>query len=81
MSAHDPDDSSVFYDVVFSFFPSSTEVHPDCDDFSCSTDSGDSEDAYTSLVFVLGSVSLFFFFWKHHVFWNRLQNQYEDPES
>ena len=21
------------------------------------------------------------FLWKHNVFWNRLQNQYEDPES
>ena len=31
---------------------------------------------YTSLVFVFGSVSLFFFFWKHNVFWNRLQNQF-----
>ena len=56
-------------------FMSSTEVHLDRDDSSCSTDSDDSEDLYTSLVFVFGSVS-FFFWWKHNVFWNRLQNQF-----
>ena len=61
--------------TLSSSFLSSTEVHPDCDDSSCSTDSDDSEDVCASLVFVLGSVSLLFL-WKHNVFWNRLQNQF-----
>ena len=32
MTRHYPDDSSVFFDVVFSMLMSFTEVHLDCDD-------------------------------------------------
>ena len=60
MSVHNPDDSSVFYDVVFSLSCHPLKFILIVTIFSCSTDSDDSEDAYTSLVSVLGSVSLFF---------------------
>ena len=75
MSAHNPDDSSVSYDVVFSpschplkfilivtipLVPQILTTLKTC----------------THLSFSCLVQSACFFLWKHNVFWNRLQNQF-----
>ena len=81
MSAHKPDESSVSYDVVFSLYCHLLKFILIVTINFVPQISDDSEDVYTSLVFVLGSVSLFFVETQCILESIAESIQYEDPES